>query len=569
MTEGDTDLRLLPAQQILNALLANFPVTPTMTESLRPQHFITRQNGTMVPLVALDELPATVSLRGVPRTLSPYDVGGMTGLGTVDSQHRQYVVDRPRQGFQPEQKVVENGLLASKYANIATNSDLESSFGTLDMRSSATSSPTRASHSKAYGIKETRSALPSNLRNDSIRSTESATRPLTIEDLARSPAPGVKEYCSYWLRHGECDYAQQGCLYRHEMPLDPPTLEKLGLRDIPRWYREKHGLGSYLALTAQRAASTSTRPGPMERNWRKQPVAATTPSTTTTSTTTTPKSSTTIRPTNTPPHPLPNSVTSWNMFAQNHTTTTPPSHLLSPPPTPPHQTPPPRLGTRLVPTTAETASARILREANEQLDACDERDRAALTKYAPLVPLVVCTESARGGDDGINAAVMGPALAPAAAATGTASGAASATAPAPLSSDIPMASAPAPLQPHHRLAPAQKNASLGGGGSGSGTGNWSGNKGRRAKARPRRTGPVPTNAVTLVSTTKNTVGSAGGAGGASAPATANAAAANPPAVRALVTHAKTPAATGNVDRAAQREAVARARVQALGLVGAV
>jgi hypothetical protein len=72
-----------------------------------------------------------------------------------------------------------------------------------------------------------------------------------------------KEYCSFWLRRGECDYQQQGkcepvdlskvdmtnsksigCIYRHDVPIDRPTLEKLGLRDIPRWYREKHGLPS-------------------------------------------------------------------------------------------------------------------------------------------------------------------------------------------------------------------------------------------------------------------------------------------------------------------------------------
>jgi hypothetical protein len=77
-----------------------------------------------------------------------------------------------------------------------------------------------------------------------------------------------KEFCSYWIRHGECDYQQQGeypshpshpnnrhddanpssagCLYKHEMPTDPALLEKLGLRDIPRWYREKYGVPSLL-----------------------------------------------------------------------------------------------------------------------------------------------------------------------------------------------------------------------------------------------------------------------------------------------------------------------------------
>jgi hypothetical protein len=37
-----------------------------------------------------------------------------------------------------------------------------------------------------------------------------------------------------------------GCLYKHEMPNDLSTLEKLGLRDIPRWYRDKYGIPSLL-----------------------------------------------------------------------------------------------------------------------------------------------------------------------------------------------------------------------------------------------------------------------------------------------------------------------------------
>ena len=53
------------------------------------------------------------------------------------------------------------------------------------------------------------------------------------------PARGKKIYCNYWLRKGECDYMQQGCLYKHEMPLDKVTLASLGLREVPRWYRER------------------------------------------------------------------------------------------------------------------------------------------------------------------------------------------------------------------------------------------------------------------------------------------------------------------------------------------
>ena len=53
------------------------------------------------------------------------------------------------------------------------------------------------------------------------------------------PLRPPKEYCSFWLRRGECDYTQQGCKYKHEMPLDQETLERVGLKAVPRWFLDK------------------------------------------------------------------------------------------------------------------------------------------------------------------------------------------------------------------------------------------------------------------------------------------------------------------------------------------
>ena len=48
---------------------------------------------------------------------------------------------------------------------------------------------------------------------------------------------GKKLYCTHWMRTGECDFMQQGCMFYHRMP-DLVTLEKLGFRSYPRWFRE-------------------------------------------------------------------------------------------------------------------------------------------------------------------------------------------------------------------------------------------------------------------------------------------------------------------------------------------
>jgi hypothetical protein len=59
------------------------------------------------------------------------------------------------------------------------------------------------------------------------------------------PDPKKKEYCSYWLRTGECDFIAQGCLYKHEMP-DREKLRQLGFtRGYPLWYQEKRRLRNY------------------------------------------------------------------------------------------------------------------------------------------------------------------------------------------------------------------------------------------------------------------------------------------------------------------------------------
>ena len=48
---------------------------------------------------------------------------------------------------------------------------------------------------------------------------------------------GVKQYCTHWIRTGNCDYIQEGCKYKHVIP-DIDTLREIGIRTFPRWVRE-------------------------------------------------------------------------------------------------------------------------------------------------------------------------------------------------------------------------------------------------------------------------------------------------------------------------------------------
>lgn len=61
--------------------------------------------------------------------------------------------------------------------------------------------------------------------------TEQTPTPSGRDRLTR----GKKVYCTHWIRRGECDFTQQGCLYKHEMP-DIETLQAIGIRGIPTWF---------------------------------------------------------------------------------------------------------------------------------------------------------------------------------------------------------------------------------------------------------------------------------------------------------------------------------------------
>lgn len=82
-----------------------------------------------------------------------------------------------------------------------------------------------------------------------------------IWEKSKAPEPPKKIYCAYWVRTGQCDFLQQGdsssgylqayelltrpeigCKYKHEV--NPTILNKFGMREIPKWYREKYGASS-------------------------------------------------------------------------------------------------------------------------------------------------------------------------------------------------------------------------------------------------------------------------------------------------------------------------------------
>lgn len=224
-----------------------------MSESLKPQFFVLRQNGSLVPLIAMDEIPHNIRVTDVPRSMSIQETTGMTNIGSFPSRHRHYVM--------MDTNSAPNRFNALQFLDTIEPSSDEDKQATTPVRRpiDLVSAPRRS-----YGIEERPpsslevpvSNIPPGVPIDSAFGT---FEPLpewkdTSELGNRSVIPGKKVYCTHWMSTGECDYAQQGCLYKHEMPLKLEILNALGYQDIPKWYREKYGVGRLTAAPGSGAA---------------------------------------------------------------------------------------------------------------------------------------------------------------------------------------------------------------------------------------------------------------------------------------------------------------------------
>ncbi|KAG9780432.1 hypothetical protein KCU88_g3706, partial [Aureobasidium melanogenum] len=264
-------------------------------QALKPQYFVTRQNGAMVPLIAMDELPIHVQIRGVSRILDPYDIGGMICVGVSESRHQYYVVEalnntkplvleRGNVSATTGQKMTEPVKTVAPVASTQmlpppkpvtlSSTAPPKAFG-IEERQPSDATSSSCTVSSVSGDGESKIAERGNNQNASPDADTSTAAKETQQrqdqgDIGQTKTPvGSKEYCSFWIRRGECDYAQQGCVYKHEMPLDLPTLERIGHRDIPRWYREKYALGSLLVAGGKNGPSFGVAdPNATQRNWR-------------------------------------------------------------------------------------------------------------------------------------------------------------------------------------------------------------------------------------------------------------------------------------------------------------
>jgi hypothetical protein len=215
------------------------------TSALQAKFFVTRPNGNIVPLIAMDELPTTVLIRDVPRNLELHKTVNMTNVGQYDTRHLFHEVSFTGiRGFNPPP--ISNPPVPSQPAQ---SSAIVHQLNGLTMDQGYPAPP------RTYSLEEQGQGQDLSFIPAAAQGSATPLRELHANSrLPDKPIPGVKKFCTKWLHSGECAFVQQGCRYLHVMPQDKQGLHAVGLKDWPEWYREEYHCGSILAVPGSGAA---------------------------------------------------------------------------------------------------------------------------------------------------------------------------------------------------------------------------------------------------------------------------------------------------------------------------
>ncbi|OJD29169.1 c-x8-c-x5-c-x3-h type zinc finger protein [Diplodia corticola] len=222
----NTSTMITPPASPPTAAAATTTTTPAYKAYLRPTWFIQRDSGAYVPVIPVDELPASVNLAEAPRCLKDDGAQGMKFLGKLPFSGQTYsLVVKEQQEHKDTAR--DNSHHRSIRYPLQHRTYSQTSLRPL-LLSEACSKPRAPPHPATTTNTNVDDAAPSR------RDTPPDPR---LPPSGREPDPAKKEYCTYWIRTGECDFTQQGCLFKHEMP-DLRTLrEKVGVGAVPHWWQ--------------------------------------------------------------------------------------------------------------------------------------------------------------------------------------------------------------------------------------------------------------------------------------------------------------------------------------------
>lgn len=227
----------------------------------RPQHFITRGDGSITPLIAVDELPESMRIVGVPAIISQAATLNMMNLGVQARSQTKYIVEMPEDSgsgntshlsqrstttggnFQsPGKRVGRVKTIKTEERKTAAgvNEVEEWRLGVNSIDETQVCVATPLHRENLATFTSTSSLTHSKAAIDAVVAAHAKSEAIQSPRTPKALTPGVfgeKKYCTHWIRWGECDYMQQGCKYRHEMP-DEETLIAIGIRSIPKWYKD-------------------------------------------------------------------------------------------------------------------------------------------------------------------------------------------------------------------------------------------------------------------------------------------------------------------------------------------
>ncbi|KAI9673683.1 MAG: hypothetical protein M1817_002321 [Caeruleum heppii] len=240
--------------------------------SPRPLHFVCRENGAMVPLIAVDDLPEGVRIAGVSKTMwNINETVGMTNLGIFPANRHHYIVEGSLVSGEPEEHVT------TQQSHDSSSSTPTTSYRAPDALVRPESNKGVLAWRKAgphVSQREPKPFVAGEILPGTMMGSPKSRRPSLASHLA---PPSEKTYCTHWVFHGECAFihSPSGCRFKHEMPTDPETMASVGLKTLPKWWTSKQAMQELEIRTAamQTSAATTDPLGPT-----LQPVRAFTPS---------------------------------------------------------------------------------------------------------------------------------------------------------------------------------------------------------------------------------------------------------------------------------------------------
>ncbi|KAI9715525.1 MAG: hypothetical protein M1828_000832 [Chrysothrix sp. TS-e1954] len=205
----------------------------------RPVCYVSRGFNILVPLIAVDDLPYDINIKGIPRAVSAHEAKGMRRIGHYSASDVKYTLTPEPQQFLSKNTIQMNGASGG-------------AMGQTDV-SNMCEAPSWA---------EARAQTPAHERHNiyqpsAIGAYGPLNRPPPPSGL--EPDPSRKQYCTYWMRTGECDFEQQGCRYKHEMP-SLSMLAQIGFRGYPKWFEDRRA-----AHSAQNGSSWGSKFRPLTR----------------------------------------------------------------------------------------------------------------------------------------------------------------------------------------------------------------------------------------------------------------------------------------------------------------